>query len=149
FALRPAPDESKANSLAQWLQPDSSPILAAGSLEEGDLAFVLEAFQAVREKAACRLMVAPRRLQHAQAMREQVEALGYTVSLRSEVGGEEADVYLLDTMGELATAYQFSQAAFVGGTLGQGAGHNVVEPLVFGVPVLYGPNRGFFESVQK
>ena len=149
FALRPAPDESKANSLAQWLQPDSSPILAAGSLEEGDLAFVLEAFQAVREKAVCRLMVAPRRLQHAQAMRQQAEALGYTVSLRSEAGEEEADVYLLDTMGELATAYQFCRVAFVGGTLGNGAGHNVVEPLVFGVPVSYGFNRGFFESVQK
>ena len=75
FALRPAPDESKANSLAQWLQPDGAPILAAGSLEEGDLAFVLEAFQAVRDKTACRLMVAPRRLQHVQAMRRQAEML--------------------------------------------------------------------------
>lgn len=149
FALRPAPDESKTQSLALWLQPDNTPVLAAGSLEEGDLEFVLQAFQAVREKAACRLMIAPRRLKHARAMRQQVESLGLSVSLRSEACGEEADVYLLDTMGELATAYQFSQAAFVGGTLGQGAGHNVVEPLVFGVPVSYGFNRGFFESVQK
>ncbi len=149
FALRPAPDESKAHSLAQWLKPDATPILAAGSLEEGDLESVLQAVQAVREKAECRIMIAPRRLQHAQAMREQCEALGYTVSLRSEASDGEADVYLLDTMGELATAYQFCVAAFIGGTLGSGAGHNVVEPLIFGVPVSYGPNRGFFESVQK
>jgi 3-deoxy-D-manno-octulosonic-acid transferase len=149
FALRPTPDESKTNSLEQWLQPNNTPILAAGSLEEGDLAFVLEAFRAVREKTKCRLMVAPRRLPHTQAMQQQIEPLGLSVSLRSVANGEKADVYLLDTMGELSTAYQFAQAAFVGGTLGHGAGHNVVEPLAFGVPVSYGFNRGFFESVQK
>ena len=61
---------------------------------------------------------------------------------------ESADVYVLDTMGELAVAYRFSQAAYVGGTLNS-AGHNMAEPLYWGVPVSYGPSRGFFESVQK
>ncbi len=149
FALRPTPDASKTQSLERWLGAGSTPLLAAGSLEEGDLEFVLDAFRIVRETAACRLLIAPRRLHLVEAMRAEIEARGLSVSQRSTPGNSEADVFLLDTMGELAVAYQFATAAFIGGTLKTGAGHNVVEPLVFGVPVSYGPNRGFFESVQR
>lgn len=163
FSLRPLPNRDKEEELARWLTAESTFLLAAGSLEEGDLGFVLDAFEEVREQFPCRLLVAPRRLHHVADMKEELRARGHEVSLRSEestYGGtsestfdgensREKTVFLLDTMGELAAAYRFAQAAFIGGTLGRGAGHNVVEPLVFGVPVSYGPNRGFFESVQR
>jgi len=74
--------------------------------------------------------------------------MNWSVNVRSQSSIDTADIYLLDTMGELPAAYQFCDTAFIGGTLKIGAGHNVVEPLVFGKPVSYGPNRGFFESVQ-
>lgn len=151
FSLRPVPDHSKKADLAQWLASESTPLLCAGSLEEGDLEFVLGAFNQVREHFSCRLLVAPRRLHLVPNMEEEIVTCAYKTSLRSSANLSQscADVYLLDTMGELAMAYQFSKAAFVGGTIKQGAGHNVVEPLVFGIPVSYGPNRGFFESVQR
>lgn len=153
FALRPIADESKSKSLARWLGGASTPLLAAGSLENGDLEFVLDAFKIVREKADCRLLIAPRRQLSMEAMRAEIETRGYKISRRSQADMETsplpADIYLLDSMGELFMAYEFCVAAFIGGTLKSGAGHNVVEPLVFGKPVSYGPNRGFFESVQR
>lgn len=157
FALRPTPDASKAQSLSLWLGADKLPILAAGSLEEGDLQFMLDAFDAVRARTRCCLLVAPRRLHQVDELCAELRQRGYRISLRSQPAAPHAeqpdaqptDIFLLDTMGELAAAYQFATAAFIGGTLKVGAGHNIVEPLAFGAPVSYGPNRGFFESVQR
>jgi 3-deoxy-D-manno-octulosonic-acid transferase len=56
-------------------------------------------------------------------------------------------VYLLDTLGELAFSYSFALGAFVGGTI-KGTGHNVMEPVMLGLPVCYGPMRGHFEDLQ-
>jgi 3-deoxy-D-manno-octulosonic-acid transferase len=87
-----------------------------------------------------------------------VEARGWTVSRRSEYSIREhasasdiqapVDVFCLDTVGELAVAYRYAQAAYVGGTLNS-AGHNMAEPLYWGIPVSYGPARGFFETVKR
>ena len=52
----------------------------------------------------------------------------------------EADVALLDTIGELASVYSISTISFVGGTLVPIGGHNLLEPAFFGIPVVYGPH---------
>jgi 3-deoxy-D-manno-octulosonic-acid transferase len=49
------------------------------------------------------------------------------------------DIYLGDTMGELLLMYSVSDVAFVGGSLVPVGGHNLLEPALFGVPVLTGP----------
>ncbi|MFP4521941.1 MAG: 3-deoxy-D-manno-octulosonic acid transferase [Fibrobacterota bacterium] len=46
---------------------------------------------------------------------------------------------LIDTLGELNNFYRISDAAFVGGTMSDYGGHNLIEPLNFGVPVIFGP----------
>jgi 3-deoxy-D-manno-octulosonic-acid transferase len=48
-------------------------------------------------------------------------------------------VIILDTRGELARAYREAVVAFVGGTLIPVGGHNLLEPAVWGTPVLFGP----------
>ena len=57
-------------------------------------------------------------------------------------GEANADVLLLDTIGELAGAYALGEVAFVGGTLhARYGGHNPLEPAARGTPVLLGPHR--------
>jgi 3-deoxy-D-manno-octulosonic-acid transferase len=57
---------------------------------------------------------------------------------------------LLDTLGELTTAYGACAAAYVGGSYTEGkGGHNVMEPLLSRVPVAYGRVRGHFEALQR
>lgn len=62
-------------------------------------------------------------------------------------------VFLLDSIGELASVYSLGTAAFVGGSLVPAGGHNPLEPAQFGVPVLMGPHyenfRGIVEALQK
>jgi len=150
FALRPAINESKTESLARWLEVGSIPLFGAGSVEESDVDFVFAAFEKVRASHNCKLLVTPRRFHYVPEILAAARAKNWTVNVRSQSipASVQADIYILDSMGELASAYQFCRAAFIGGTLKSGAGHNIVEPLVFGIPVSYGPNRGFFESVQ-
>jgi 3-deoxy-D-manno-octulosonic-acid transferase len=141
FGLRPKVDPEVEASLRDWLSARGElPLLAAGSTWKGEEELVLQALELVRREVPCTLLIAPRRLNRVDEVREVVEAAGFKVSLRSQPS-PNPEVFLLDTLGELATAYQFSQAAYVGGTL-ERAGHDVVEPLTWGVPVFFGPGGG-------
>ncbi len=144
----PSLEASQAESLTQWLgQRGDVPLLAAGSTgNREEHLMVLEAFRAVRKDIDCRLLWAPRGEARRNELIEILEKERVEFSRRSE-GQPDADVYLLDTMGELAYAYGQCRAAYVGGAY-RGDGHNVVEPLQWGVPVSYGMNRGYFGAMQ-
>jgi 3-deoxy-D-manno-octulosonic-acid transferase len=58
-----------------------------------------------------------------------------------------ADVVVLDTIGELATVYQVGTLVFVGGSLVPTGGHNILEPAVFGRPVVFGPHMHNFAEI--
>lgn len=56
-------------------------------------------------------------------------------------------VLILDTIGQLATAYSYGKVAFVGGGF-SGNLHNILEPAVFGLPVFFGPNHKKFPEAE-
>ena len=61
----------------------------------------------------------------------------------------EAQVTVLDTIGELAVAYRIATVVFVGGSFVPRGGQNVLEPAAQGKPVLFGPHmESFKDSVQ-
>ena len=59
------------------------------------------------------------------------------------------DVFLLDTIGELARSFQYGAVAFIGGSLVPSGGHNPLEPAVWGVPVVSGPWVANFEEIYR
>ncbi len=151
----PEIDEKKLRSLQSWLQKDEKrPLLAAGSTQPGDEAFIFEAFSPLREKFAARLLLAPRNVERADEIEAMVNGRGWKVARRSRPNDnanhnlQGADILLLDTLGELTHAYGAARAAFVGGTL-SGTGHNVLEPIAHGIPVFFGPKRGTFGAEQE
>ena len=56
-------------------------------------------------------------------------------------------MFLLDSIGELASLYQFADLAFVGGSLVPKGGHNVLEAAQFGIPILVGPHTENFRDM--
>ena len=54
---------------------------------------------------------------------------------------------MLDTIGELAQLYQLATAVFVGGSLVDHGGHNILEPAVFGKPIVFGPHMQNFKEI--
>lgn len=57
-----------------------------------------------------------------------------------------SDVLILDTMGQLSSAYAYADLVYVGGGFGK-AVHNTMEPAAYGVPVLFGPEHRKFQEI--
>lgn len=61
----------------------------------------------------------------------------------------EFDVFIVDTIGILSKIYNYADIAYVGGAMGQTGLHNILEPAVFGVPIIIGKNyKKFPEAFQ-
>lgn len=84
-------------------------------------------------------------------IREITTALNVSHVRYSQVNNETdlagARVLVLDTIGHLASAYFYGTLAYVGGGF-SGSLHNILEPAVFGLPVLFGPKHNRFPEAQ-
>lgn len=137
------------DSLDPWLaQASGRPLIVAGSTETSDEErFVLEAYRLVRDQVDCRLVLAPRNLKRLDDTLEFIAELGLSLSRRTAQGAD-ADVYVLDTLGELAYVYGKGVVSYVGGFYDR-SGHNVLEPLRWGVPFTTGSRHGYFDNVVR
>ncbi len=120
------------------------PVVVAGSAAEEELDLALSLPKRLAgPSGAPLLLLAPRRTEAWDEAARRAAAAGLRVRRRSRPDeGGPADVYLLDTIGELASAYRLGDAALLGGTFGNRGGHNVLEPLLCGLPVVVGPSIG-------
>jgi 3-deoxy-D-manno-octulosonic-acid transferase len=117
------------------------PVWIAGSTRQGEEELILDAYETVRQSFPETLLVlAPRHPERSSAVRQLARARGLSTIMRSESRPvDEADVFVIDTLGELMTFYAAADVAFVGGSLVPVGGHNLLEPVALGVPVLTGP----------
>lgn len=127
------------------------PVWIAGSTVPGEEPMVLDALNHLPPERRPLLLLAPRHPERAQNVQECVMNRGLTVVRRTviETAGEQPDVVLLDTVGELAALYGIAFAAYVGGSLVAAGGHNPIEAARFGVPVLAGPHVQNFAAVYR
>ncbi|MEN8182456.1 MAG: glycosyltransferase N-terminal domain-containing protein [Myxococcota bacterium] len=135
----PAEPPCLAPDLAEQLGP--SRWLVAGSThasEEGAALAALAAAEAAGH--ALGLVLAPRHPERAPDVLREVAAAGRRGQLRSQLSGPLAagEVLVLDTLGELPALYARASVVFVGGSLVPRGGHNVLEPVRVGRPVLFG-----------
>jgi 3-deoxy-D-manno-octulosonic-acid transferase len=143
------PDDGWGALLAAW---GGAPVLVAGNTVEGEEELVFAAWEGARERfPGARLIVAPRQPRRFGQVAAWLASRGCAARPRSWGGGAEewrgADVMLLDTMGELASAYRLGHAAMVGGGWRARGGHNPLEPLRWGVPTLIGPGFSNFADI--
>ncbi|MGD8328912.1 MAG: 3-deoxy-D-manno-octulosonic acid transferase [Acidobacteriota bacterium] len=128
----------------------NAPLLAAGCTMPGEEELVLQAFRAARAAApSARLLIAPRHPERFDQVAAAIEAAGLACRRRTSGGPRDADVLLLDTIGELPAAYGLAIASFVGGSLVEGGGHNLLEPAIYGQPVLFGPHMRNFTALAN
>ncbi|MBX2838277.1 MAG: hypothetical protein KTR35_15565 [Gammaproteobacteria bacterium] len=101
------------------------------------------------------LVIAPRHVERGEQLHKSLTELcqdlnmsGSTLvnDLRSDgaIPSPDSKLYLADTLGELASWYAFAQAAFVGGSLVDRGGHNVLEPMFANCPIVVGPHTKNF-----
>ncbi|MFN7932363.1 MAG: tetraacyldisaccharide 4'-kinase [Bryobacteraceae bacterium] len=96
-------------------------------------------------------MVAPRRPERFDLTASKLERAGIGFQRRSQLAaGSQLNlpgVLLLDSMGELASLFSLGDVVFMGGTLAQRGGHNILEPAFYSKPVIIGPHMENFPDI--
>src|SRR5439155_3816742 len=78
----------------------------------------------------------------------KLEAAGIPYVRRSQLAvGHTSRVLLLDTIGELSGLFGLADVVFMGGTLAERGGHNILEPAMFAKPVIVGPHMENFQAI--
>jgi 3-deoxy-D-manno-octulosonic-acid transferase len=126
-------------------------VLVAGSTMRGEEAAVLRAFGRIKAKSpGAMAILAPRQPERFGEVERLAREAGFVTVNRSDLPIDvepRADVIVLDTIGELAQLYQLATAVFVGGSLADHGGHNILEPAVFGKPIVFGPHMQNFKEI--
>jgi 3-deoxy-D-manno-octulosonic-acid transferase len=117
------------------------PVWVAGSTRDGEEEIVLAAHQRILEQRPDGLLVlAPRHPQRCKAIRQMLDERGMVHQPIGETINPETRVVLVDGLGLLLSCYAAAPVAFVGGSLVDIGGHNLLEPAAFGKVVIAGPH---------
>lgn len=156
--LRPPQSSDLARQVRRALdESQRGPVLVAGSTMPGEEKLVLRAWQTVGARCPrAFLIIAPRHPERfedvARLLTDEKRRFVRRTSLDPAESAQqlaEADVLLLNTVGELAGAYQLADAAFVGGSLVATGGHNPLEPAFWSKPVLFGTHMEAFRDLAE
>lgn len=128
-------------------------VFIAGSTHNGEEGAILDVFKELkREFFSLKLIIAPRHPERFKEVEALIKERGFSLCKRSEVDTQTQsnnDVILLDTIGELCKFYSIADIAFIGGTLVDIGGHNLLEPALHKKPILYGPHiRSYIEMAE-
>ncbi|OFW14835.1 MAG: tetraacyldisaccharide 4'-kinase [Acidobacteria bacterium RIFCSPLOWO2_02_FULL_59_13] len=152
FVLRPNP--SPIVEILQRVISDAGaqPVIVAGSTMPGEEKYLFDAYQRLLpEFPRLLMMVAPRHPERFASVAGEARAGGLPLQLRSEWREDSTlqspGIFLLDSVGELGSAYELATIAFVGGTLVPTGGHNILEAAYFSKPIVIGPSMNNFREI--
>ena len=153
-------DSALRSALRQRLgYGDDACVVIGGSLHPGEDEDLLGAFSRVHtHQQSARLIIVPRYPDSASAVIQNIRAAGFAAVAKSELDRNATrnvnadEIVVCDVLGELRKLYAAADIAFVGGSLyfrgSNKGGHNLMEPAILGMPVLFGPhNFSFRETV--
>jgi 3-deoxy-D-manno-octulosonic-acid transferase len=171
--VAPPPGRGRQRVLRFFRVAPNRPVLVAGSTLKGEETAVIGAFNLLRGRVAQRpdepalggrrsatadrpgnplLVIAARQPERFDEVERLCRQEGLSTVRRTELpidAEPRADAVVLDTIGELAELYQIGTVVFVGGSLVPGGGHNILEPAVFGRPIVFGPHMENFAEIAK
>jgi 3-deoxy-D-manno-octulosonic-acid transferase len=146
-------DRGRNRVLRYFRMSAGRPVIIAASTLRGEEEPVLDAFQRIRATMTnALLIIAPRKPERFDEAERLARRAGWNVARRTELRVDaepRCDVVILDTIGELAQIYQVATVVFVGGSLIDAGGHNILEPAVFGKPIVFGPHMHNFTEIAR
>lgn len=147
----------KITELRNALQISShNPVLMGGSTHAPEEEILLDLWRTLWQKQPqLQFILAPRHAERFEEVAQLATEKGYMVIRRSQppetrpphTAENTPHLFLLDTLGELSYCWGLADLAYVGGSLNQRGGQNMMEPAAFGATVLFGPNTWNFAEV--
>lgn len=122
-------------------------ILVLGSTWQDDLNVILDTVNQIED---FKIIIAPHNIG-----KEEIEVTRKNIRLKSILFSDTNErmdlkdyrVLIIDNIGMLASVYAMGKLAYVGGAF-HGSLHNILEPAVFGIPIIFGPNYKKFPEAQ-
>jgi 3-deoxy-D-manno-octulosonic-acid transferase len=126
-------------------------LLIAGSTHAGEEQMLLACFAALRPRfPELSMVLAPRHAERFAEVEVLLRSSGFSWCRRSAAAADRLfakDILLLDTVGELSQFFALGDVAFVGGSLVDVGGHNILEPARCGKAILFGPYMANMQAV--
>jgi len=147
-----AVDAARLATGRRWRAGMKRPVIMLASSREGEEALWLQ--QVLLQRAQLpelQWLVVPRHPQRFDEVAGMVRAAGLSVSQRSQWGDEPqaADVWVGDTLGDMALYYGLSDLAWLGGSFAPLGGQNLIEAAACGCPLLMGPHTFNFADAAE
>ncbi len=150
------PDAALLERGHAWRAALARPVLMFASSREGEEAELLRCLRATGAAAReVQWLIVPRHPQRFDEVAALIAGQGFSLARRSQWGEQptlvelSADVWLGDTLGEMALYYGMSDAALLGGSFAPLGGQNLIEAAACGCPVLMGPHTFNFEEAAS
>ncbi|MDD5069960.1 MAG: tetraacyldisaccharide 4'-kinase [Candidatus Omnitrophica bacterium] len=125
-------------------------IFLAASTHNPEESKIIEIYKQLKEKfSRIQLFIAPRHVNRAETIEKEIKKSGLKVTRLSRYQTGGFDVCLIDTIGDLAYFYYLCDACFVGGSLIDHGGQNILEPLSFNKPTCFGPYMKNFSDIAR
>lgn len=156
--------EPAATEFEQWLADSLAkagrhPLIVAGSVTANEEPLVLIAFGVLQgQMKNAFLVLAPRKPERFDAAAQHIEESQRRYVRRSAIRAANngavdfsrgTDVMLLDSIGELAGIYRHADGVFIGGSMVNAGGHNILEPAGFGKPPMFGTSMENFADIAR
>ncbi|RAK11934.1 3-deoxy-D-manno-octulosonic-acid transferase [Halanaerobium saccharolyticum] len=132
---------------------DQTKVLVAGSTHQGEEEMIIDLYQQLKpDFEKLKVLLAPRYVERREDLLDLCREKGTAAVLYSELKrneiqlAEDTDVIIIDTMGELAQLYFYADLVFIGGSLIDRGGHNVIEAAARAKVVLFGQSMYNFKE---
>lgn len=131
---------------------EDAPLIIAASTHAPEERWILEAFKTVYKSSTAklpRLLIAPRHPERFAEVERLIKETGFDWAKRSEAASnrdKQAEIILLDSIGELRAAYPLAEIVLVGGSLVPHGGQSILEPAIAGKPIVTGFYTMNFEA---
>ena len=126
-------------------------IVAFASTREGEELQIIKSYLALQNKFNALLLIIPRHPERFNEVFNIASENGLNVKRRSLADHCEKDTDILigDSMGEMMSYFSISDIAFIGGSLSNNGGQNMLEAASLSKPIIFGPSVFNFEEISK
>jgi len=135
------------------LKKDGNKLLVAASTHEPEEEILIDIYKDIfKSPGGITLIIVPRHPGRTPKIEKLIRLASFNPVRMSKVGenlGDKRSIFIADTVGELLYYYSIADICFVGGSLSKNGGHNILEPIYFHKPTVFGPNMDNFLDIEE
>jgi 3-deoxy-D-manno-octulosonic-acid transferase len=140
--------QSSINALKKII--NNRMVITFASTHEGEERQIINSFLQVKDKINALLIIVPRHPERFNSVEKLAKTLGLTIERRSGAkSATKSQILLGDSMGEMMSYFAVSDIVFMGGSLSNTGGHNMLEPASVSKPIIFGSNVFNFAEISS